>query len=113
MSKKPKNFNLSNKALVKWVDALLSGEFEQTNGQLCREDHDSALPETILRYCCLGVACEVMMPGKRVTGDTSSLKKGMWNTESGNPPTAVSKKLGIKPLQSTLIHLNDDMSASF
>lgn len=34
----------------KWLKALESGEYEQGVGQLKRED----------KYCCLGVACEVM-----------------------------------------------------
>jgi len=34
-----------------WVDALRSGKYEQTTGQLLKDG----------RYCCLGVACEVAM----------------------------------------------------
>lgn len=39
-----------------WVEALESGEFEQTNGQLSRRGNDG-----VTRYCCLGVAEVVSM----------------------------------------------------
>jgi hypothetical protein len=46
---------MSNKpAIRRWVDALRSGEFEQTQGQLGKVGQDG-----VKRYCCLGVACEV------------------------------------------------------
>ena len=32
-----------------WIDALRSGDYEQTRETLCEDG----------RYCCLGVACEV------------------------------------------------------
>lgn len=35
----------------KWVAALRSGKYEQTNSQLMKDG----------KYCCLGVACEVAM----------------------------------------------------
>lgn len=43
----------------KWVKALRSGEYEQDKGHLCLEDEiggDSF-------YCCLGVACDVLVEG--------------------------------------------------
>lgn len=46
--------NLAN--IKKWHDALLSGEYPQTTGQL-RDDHTDATDDK--GYCCLGVACEV------------------------------------------------------
>lgn len=36
-----------------WVDALRSGEYEQTQGMLARKQGEQT------SYCCLGVACEV------------------------------------------------------
>lgn len=38
--------------LKKWIAALDSGEYEQTKG--CLEDRKG--------YCCLGVACKVLIP---------------------------------------------------
>lgn len=39
----------------KWVEALRSGEFEQTMGALCTAEEKSGSRA----YCCLGVAAEV------------------------------------------------------
>jgi hypothetical protein len=44
----------------KWVDALRSGEYEQTTGVLRKADGDG----NVVGYCCLGVACEVSGLGK-------------------------------------------------
>ena len=35
--------------IQKWVDGLLSGEYEQGRGKLNKDG----------KFCCLGVACEV------------------------------------------------------
>lgn len=37
-----------------WTEALLSGEFEQAQGALCRIQ-----PDRTSRYCCLGVLSEL------------------------------------------------------
>lgn len=42
------------KFIDKWLKALRSGQYEQTIHQLCLID------ETGPRYCCLGVACEIL-----------------------------------------------------
>lgn len=41
-----------------WVQALRSGEWEQTKGALGRLEEDEG-GEKRMKYCCLGVACEV------------------------------------------------------
>ncbi len=41
----------------KSLDALRAGEYEQAEGLLRRSDYCPA------RFCCLGVACEVIGPG--------------------------------------------------
>lgn len=42
-----------------WVEALESGEYKQGQRNLCYED----------KYCCLGVACEVMgIEGEEMAG---------------------------------------------
>ena len=43
--------NLNKENVAKWAEALRSGKYEQGNGAL--RDPDG-------RYCCLGVACEVI-----------------------------------------------------
>lgn len=43
-----------------WVDALRSGEYEQTSHKLAKRDYlgDGKFGDKI-KYCCLGVVCEV------------------------------------------------------
>ena len=41
----------------KWVKALRSGEYQQGEGELCREDDIVGDCE----YCCLGVACDILI----------------------------------------------------
>lgn len=41
----------------KWVKALRSGEYQQGEGELCREDEIGGERE----YCCLGVACDILI----------------------------------------------------
>ena len=43
----------------KWVKALRSGEYEQGEANLCKEDEISGDYD----YCCLGVACDVLVEG--------------------------------------------------
>ena len=40
---------------AQWLAALRSGEYQQTNGALRREQPDGSVG-----YCCLGVLCEVL-----------------------------------------------------
>lgn len=40
----------------KWIDALLSDDYEQTTGQLGR--YADSGPD---KYCCLGVLCDIML----------------------------------------------------
>lgn len=51
----------TNKAIkeefVKWIQALRSGEFNQAKGAL----------ETDNGYCCMGVACEILIPKDYLT----------------------------------------------
>lgn len=43
---------VSKKDMLKWIEALRSGEYAQTTGRL--QDFEG--------YCCLGVACELFAP---------------------------------------------------
>lgn len=36
----------------KWIDALRSGDYKQTNGRLRQDD----------KFCCLGVLCNILFP---------------------------------------------------
>lgn len=42
--------------IARWVEALESGQYEQAKGVLARRGEDGKV-----RYCCLGVACDVAM----------------------------------------------------
>jgi hypothetical protein len=44
---------VSKRTIAKWVEALRSGEFEQGRNAMNNEDNS---------YCCLGVACKVLIP---------------------------------------------------
>lgn len=46
---------VSKKTIQKWIDALRSGKYSQTQGQL--QDTNG--------YCCLGVACKVFIPAAK------------------------------------------------
>lgn len=46
---------LNKKQFIKWLQALRSGEYKQGRGQL----------QTFKGYCCLGVACAVIIPKKK------------------------------------------------
>lgn len=46
---------MDKKIKIKWLKALRSGKFEQTNFRLKRTDANG-----VERYCCLGVLCEAM-----------------------------------------------------
>ena len=48
--------NLNKKQFNKWVKALRSGEFKQTQYSLQDEKG----------YCCLGVACKVLIPDNKI-----------------------------------------------
>jgi hypothetical protein len=47
-------FQINKVNIIKWVQALRSGEFKQDNGRLAKIDAQGNKS-----YCCLGVACEV------------------------------------------------------
>jgi hypothetical protein len=52
--------------LIKWVEALRSGRYKQTTGQL----------QSLSGYCCLGVACrEFIAPEKLYTQEAIVLRK--------------------------------------
>jgi hypothetical protein len=85
---------VANKENVrKWVDALRSGKYGQTQGFLRRDD----------RFCCLGVACEVAMEnGVAVSAfprDDSYGGNGVWAYGGEGlvalPPWSVVEWLGL------------------
>jgi hypothetical protein len=112
-----------------WIDALRSGKFEQGQGNLASRDGE------VVKYCCLGVACEVAVK------DGLDLE-GRWGRPIGNEveewvetdhkfydsedlllPPAVQDWLGIpgsttvevmlNGIEESVIDLNDNMDRDF
>jgi hypothetical protein len=85
----------------KWVKALRSGEYEQGKDYLCKEgkSHDS--------FCCLGVLCDIVWPGKWEYEDGVGVFK---HQERYNqlPPCSVLDKVGLlMKTAETLAEMND------
>lgn len=72
--------------LLKWVEALESGEYQQGRGAL-RNDDDT--------YCCLGVACEVSGLGSWTGGMHTYTFLVDGGGEQSVLPAAVSAWLGL------------------
>jgi hypothetical protein len=62
-----KKFKLPKNVKAKWVKALRSGKYEQTQGRLKRDCPDAVYPAG---FCCLGVAVECNLTEKARTTQT-------------------------------------------
>lgn len=61
---------------VKWVNALRSGEYQQTKG--CLQDSEG--------FCCLGVACDIFIkPGSKITKSNGVLSGDMPENQTYAP----------------------------
>lgn len=70
----------------KWVEALRSGEFKQTEGALCARG----------RHCCLGVGCELAIrSGVTINRDDRQTRVAFDNFEDVLPDQVI-KFLGLK-----------------
>lgn len=98
-----------NKALKKkWVDALRSGEFNQTTGKLCRQEELGA------SYCCLGVLCKVA--GLDFTNDHGIVAVRYKDGPAGSDilPVMFVRDNEIRQAdQTALIKMNDDQMLGF
>ena len=65
----------------RWINALQSGVFPQGKGYLLRDG----------RYCCLGVACEMVLQSLRV----GSAKHAQWGGCDKSPPDELIDALGM------------------
>lgn len=72
---------MSKENVRKWVDALRSGEYEQTTGRL-RDDAG---------FCCLGVACDLYGKEKNVAWE----EDGVFLGRNDLLPPAVREWLGL------------------
>lgn len=79
-----------NENAKKWVEALRSGEYQQTQGTLRNMRRGDS-------YCCLGVACEIYR--KEFGGEWLDLDEDGWPyflDRSANLPDDVQGWLGLK-----------------
>jgi len=97
----------NKKQLHKWINVLYSGEYKQGTFVL-QSEHG---------YCCLGVACKVLIPKTKLKIDMSleGVMDGYMPNEQPNAPKWLKqinghfrKKLGID-----LTSLNDEKRFSF
>lgn len=116
--------------MTKWVEALESGDYEQTKGKLHRVEPDDFEGEEVpAGYCCLGVLCDLAVKegvipppifNKAVgyalyMGDPDSLPPlvQMWaGIERGNPYVDYEYPDGDSG-EDTLANLNDEQDMSF
>ncbi len=89
-----------NPLALKWIEALKSGEYKQTQGQLATMDKQS--------FCCLGVAAEVCQwpyaPTDPDLRDLNYVQIGLRNA-TGNPANLTDLK--------ALYSLNDNKNWTF
>jgi hypothetical protein len=85
----------------KWVEALRSGKYQQTQGLLNRTIPSEGKPAGM---CCLGVLCDVIDPEGWVVVD--SMTKGFRNSDTtGYLPEDLSEDLDGRDI--LLAHRND------
>lgn len=115
------SFNLTRQeARAKWIEALRSGEYQQTPQRLCSLGEDGEP----LGYCCLGVACEVYQKHEKrlaVRNDQEEQYR-FYDNCSGVTPGVVRDWLGLRnahggpdDVESTisLVELNDRDKKTF
>ena len=74
---------------LRWIDALLSGKYEQTKGYLHTEDG----------YCCLGVVCELYKEDH---------PEATWSQDGSDEPFEFRASDEYEPAQTNLIPLLRD-----
>lgn len=105
--------------MLLWIEALESGQHRQGSGHLAQKDDD------VMRYCCMGVACEVALAnGVRMAVRDQCGKKG-YDGNLGIMPWAVVQWLGLQSQNPLLkppeisgselrcIRANDDLALNF
>lgn len=73
----------------KWVEALRSGDFQQGEGMLGYTDKEDG----VTRFCCLGVACEVL-GAPREESDALD-RRFQYGGEAEYLPLIIVRKLGV------------------
>lgn len=103
---------MKTKIRKKWVQALRSGEYQQTIGRLRSIPGYDHIPKPA--YCCLGVLCDLHRREKPKSRHW--FNDDMYLGELSSLPDQVLEWAGIADAEetiSTLIDLNDDKGAGF
>jgi hypothetical protein len=89
----------------KWINALRSGKYQQTQGAL--QDFDG--------YCCLGVACKVLIPKNELKLQANKLLKGFLPNYQSKAPEWLKQIDRDFQIETTkfLTTLNDNYDYSF
>jgi len=91
----------TKKQIQKWVTALRSGEYSQTNGWL-QDDNG---------HCCLGVACDIFIPdGLKGLQESNGFMRGGMPRTQAHAPEWLRDLRGI--LGAEISGLNDDGDVS-
>jgi hypothetical protein len=96
---------INKKQFKKWIKALDSGEYKQGNGALNNKNE----------FCCLGVACKVLIPKSKIKLDEYNDIDGAFPVEQKHSPKwlkNVNDDFEYKTTES-LSKLNDDHDFSF
>lgn len=89
----------------KWIDALRSRKYKQTQSTLVQQIGETKIGKPIMGYCCLGVAgsiCGVTSRDMEELGDLSPITTGR-----------IPKLLKDSQLATKLIDMNDEDEYSF
>ena len=95
----------------RWVTALRSGDYVQTEGTLCRVEDG---PDGVDTYCCLGVLCELVPNTTKDKLDDDGdgvVFSYTYNktTGIGRLPRDISGIANLSALaETTLVQMNDD-----
>ena len=89
----------------KWIMALRSGEYKQTRGRL----------EDDLGFCCLGLACKILIPEKHLVLNHAEFIFGVYPARQTNAPKWLNEiNVDFEVKTSTyLAELNDTKKFTF
>jgi len=99
---------LKPKIKAKWIEALTSGEYPQTQGMLHRDNPKFGAREG---YCCLGVLAYSIRRTKAFKEDFGTIANLTGRGDVGQP-TRDYTGLTVR-MSSILVHLNDNTKANF
>lgn len=84
--------NVNKKLMRKWIDMLRSRRYKQGQGCLRQKGPTS---RSVDRYCCLGVACDMIDPKKWEFSETISRNQYYYDEDNELASMEVRSKLGI------------------